>query len=788
MTLIPPASSVPVPSPPNLRAPISYDWTPEQTDPQKQIDIKGVLHRRKYLVILLAVAGGFIGFIQYLSTAKTYESTIKLMVSTQAPPELIEGNVRVAKDSNQKYANLIFSDLVLGGAVEKGKFQEMQSFIDSESPVETLKNDMLDVSADKELEAITIQVEGPVPSELPTILARIVESFREVTEQDSQNVSEQTVAMIENLAAQLSSQKNGADEEKEEIRRRLGMILFDKSGRAINPFEQEFNELEVRKKSIIASLHSLRSRMLSIIEPLKADPSTGKPDLIQFKVIALEARDYLNVGNGRENGSTGQEQFAQEIRNKIYELQLQVFELSTRYGSGHSSIVNLNRQIAFHTNQLKAIQNEVTPLGDQISSISTEETASHIFLKQAEEWVAMYKVALGRELEKLNSDLKVVSEQLTEVSTRFDDTADDINRLNVLQQQIDSKEQAVELIMDRLSEINVLANNYTMTKVRVLDEPKLGVQIAPSLPKLVAQAVLLATMLGLGLAVLIDVSELAFRSPHEIVERLQLPVVGKVPRIDTSAIKPSRGSPCLVSVHNPASTAAEAIRDIRTGLFFQSSAHDLKTILFTSPSAGDGKSTTIGNLAVSIAQAGKRVVLIDADFRRPRVDQYFGVDLSPGILDVFAGKVELTDAIEESELQEGLFLLTTGGRPKNPGEVVTSEIFRNLIETLRNQFDFVLIDAPPVLPVADAATIASFADGVYMVTRICKGVKLSAQKAKESLDRVGATWIGIIVNSLDDNQHYSEYGYQYGSYSHYGGTYGKYYEANNKEYREKVGS
>ena len=193
-------------------------------------------------------------------------------------------------------------------------------------------------------------------------------------------------------------------------------------------------------------------------------------------------------------------------------------------------------------------------------------------------------------------------------------------------------------------------------------------------------------------------------------------------------------------------------------------------------------------MAVSIAQAGKRVVLIDADFRRPRVDQYFGVDLSPGILDVFAGKVELTDAIEESELQEGLFLLTTGGRPKNPGEVVTSEIFRNLIETLRNQFDFVLIDAPPVLPVADAATIASFADGVYMVTRICKGVKLSAQKAKESLDRVGATWIGIIVNSLDDNQHYSEYGYQYGSYSHYGGTYGKYYEANNKEYREKVGS
>jgi capsular exopolysaccharide synthesis family protein len=223
-------------------------------------------------------------------------------------------------------------------------------------------------------------------------------------------------------------------------------------------------------------------------------------------------------------------------------------------------------------------------------------------------------------------------------------------------------------------------------------------------------------------------------------------------------------------------------------LFFQANANDLKTILFTSPSAGDGKSTTVGNLAVSIAQAGKRVILIDADFRRPRVDQYFGEDLRPGVLDVLTGKTELADAIKESDLQEGLSILTTGGRPKNPGELVTSDVFRNMIETLRNQFDFVLIDAPPVLPVADPATIASFADGVYMVTRIRKGVKLSAQKAKESLDRVGATWMGIIVNGIDENPHYSEYGYQYGGYSYYGGAYGKYYEANNKEYREKVGS
>ena len=810
MTVIPPEKHGTLSFPqPSLQAPSPFERPVNQYKPQeKGFDLWGAVQRRKYLIILLASVGGLIGYMQYTNTPKTYASSTKLMVSTQAPPELIDGNVRVVKDSNQKYANLIKSDLVLGNAVEAGNFLQMRSFAGVGNPVGSLKGGMLRVITDPS-EAIVLRVEGPIAEELPAILGQIVGSFTDIIKEDSRDVSEQTVELIEKLAGQLSQQKDGADVEKQEILGRLGTNVFDESGRAINPYEQQYGELKAAESGIQKSIWEIGSRIDAVNKALAKDPQTEKLDPIQTRVLALEARDYLNLNDSSVEAANklggpdpAEEErnelvrIARELETRIEELRFQIDERSGKFGPGHSSIINLNRRISLYAKQLEDANIKIQEIDKQLvesanSSDAVGEMESRVQqLKavQQQEWISMYQVALQREAEMLNVKLSNIKDQEQAVTRSMGAAAADINRLNVLQHQIDKKEQAVELIMDRLSEINVLANNYTMTKVRTLDEPSYGFKVAPSLPKLVGQGVFLAALLGVGLAVLIDMSELAFRSPNEIFDRLQLPVVGKVPRIDTRKFKPTKGSACLVTAHSPASTAAEAFRDIRTGLFFQANANDLKTILFTSPSAGDGKSTTVGNLAVSIAQAGKRVILIDADFRRPRVDQYFGEDLRPGVLDVLTGKTELADAIKESDLQEGLSILTTGGRPKNPGELVTSDVFRNMIETLRNQFDFVLIDAPPVLPVADPATIASFADGVYMVTRIRKGVKLSAQKAKESLDRVGATWMGIIVNGIDENPHYSEYGYQYGGYSYYGGAYGKYYEANNKEYREKVGS
>jgi capsular exopolysaccharide synthesis family protein len=232
------------------------------------------------------------------------------------------------------------------------------------------------------------------------------------------------------------------------------------------------------------------------------------------------------------------------------------------------------------------------------------------------------------------------------------------------------------------------------------------------------------------------------------------------------------GSSSLVAANHPNSAGAESFRTIRTHLFYDIATNGTKTIMITSPSPGDGKSTVACNLAISIAQTGKRVALVDADLRRPRVHQHFGISDKVGLMNVLKGETSLKEALQPTFLRN-LFVLPCGHRPKNPGEVVTSENFAKVIELLRSGFDIVILDTPPVIPVADPVSIASLVDGVYLVFRIRRGVKITASRAKESLSQVNARLLGVIVNGLDENPHYNDYGgySQYPMYGNYGRLY-----------------
>jgi capsular exopolysaccharide synthesis family protein len=217
-------------------------------------------------------------------------------------------------------------------------------------------------------------------------------------------------------------------------------------------------------------------------------------------------------------------------------------------------------------------------------------------------------------------------------------------------------------------------------------------------------------------------------------------------------------------------------------LFFDTATNGTKTIMITSPSPGDGKSTVACNLAISIAQSGKRVALVDADLRRPRIHQHFGISDKVGLMSVMKGESSLKEALQPTFLPN-LYVLPCGHRPKNPGEVVTSENFAKVIELLRGGFDMVVLDTPPVIPVADPVSIATLVDGVYLVFRIRRGVKITASRAKESLAQVNARLLGVIVNGLDENPHYNDYGgyYQYSVYANYGRLY---QDRIQKEYKE----
>jgi capsular exopolysaccharide synthesis family protein len=241
----------------------------------------------------------------------------------------------------------------------------------------------------------------------------------------------------------------------------------------------------------------------------------------------------------------------------------------------------------------------------------------------------------------------------------------------------------------------------------------------------------------------------------------------------------------LCTYHRPKSTYSEGYRAVRTALNFGIRGEGHKVIQITSPDPGDGKSTLSGNLAVCMAQSGRRVLLVDADFRRPRVHKLFGVEPGMGMSSVIQGTAELPEAIVPTDV-DNLFLLPCGPRPSNPSELLSSTRFSELIHLLREQYDIVLIDTPPVLAVTDPCVVAPRVDGVVMLIRITKHVRPHAKRALESLESLGANLIGIVVNGVGGNRPGMGYGFgsQYGSryatnsgyYDSYSYNYGGYQE------------
>ncbi|MCK4752101.1 MAG: polysaccharide biosynthesis tyrosine autokinase [Planctomycetes bacterium] len=219
----------------------------------------------------------------------------------------------------------------------------------------------------------------------------------------------------------------------------------------------------------------------------------------------------------------------------------------------------------------------------------------------------------------------------------------------------------------------------------------------------------------------------------------------------------------------PKSIEAEAYRTIRTAVFFGVPKEEAKTILVTSPAPGDGKSTLASNLALAMAQAGQKILILDADFRKPMQHNIFQTDKSKGLSNVIAGAIDISQAIQQGPIKN-LDVLACGREVPNPSEILNSALFAKLLENFAEQYDRIIIDSPPVGPVADSQILAATCDISLLVLRAEKSTRRQSQQARDALLSVGGRLLGCIVNDVPRKK--GRYGY-YSSYGHYGG-YGYY--------------
>lgn len=350
-------------------------------------------------------------------------------------------------------------------------------------------------------------------------------------------------------------------------------------------------------------------------------------------------------------------------------------------------------------------------------------------------------------------------------------------------------EEIYTLLQTRLKEAEI-AEAAEDVSVRVVDPA-----VAPTRPVKPRKMLnlllggMLGLMIGIGAAFVREFTDIAVRTREEVEEIAAVPVLGMIPRIRgvgrasangrRAARRAGRGeSPMangtfearLIAGRDPRNSISEAYRSLRTNLSFANPDRTPKTLVFTSALPGDGKSTSSANLAVTLAQQGLRCLLVDADLRRGTLHSVLGVAREPGLANVLVGRAELEDVIQTVELDGAarLDFIPCGPFPPNPAELLGHDAMRALLERLSGAYDAVILDAPPLAAVTDAALLSANADGVVVVVRAAKTPRDALALAMEQLRNVRAPVLGAILNDVDFDRdgYYGGYGY----YQYYDGA------------------
>jgi succinoglycan biosynthesis transport protein ExoP len=274
-----------------------------------------------------------------------------------------------------------------------------------------------------------------------------------------------------------------------------------------------------------------------------------------------------------------------------------------------------------------------------------------------------------------------------------------------------------------------------------------------------AIALVMGLVIGLGLAFLREFLDDSVKSKDEFERVAQgVPVLGLIPVV--SAWR-GRETPYLVSIADPSSPAAEAYRTLRTSIQFLGLDQPMRTLQITSANPQEGKTTTLSNLAVALARSGSTVAIVCCDLRRPRVHEFFGLSNDVGFTSVLLGKVPLAGAMQEVPDQARLSLLASGPLPPNPSELLSSKRTVEVLGSLQAEYDIVLIDAPPVLPVTDALVLSGRVDATLLVAVAGATTRKEAARAVELMRQVDAPLVGAVLNGVDTE---GSYGYAYQSY------------------------
>ena len=379
-----------------------------------------------------------------------------------------------------------------------------------------------------------------------------------------------------------------------------------------------------------------------------------------------------------------------------------------------------------------------------------------------------YKTALSRE-SRLQANLEAAKREAQGVNRKAFE-------LGALRREMESNRQIYEDLLMRTKQTG-LETKLKTTNIRIVEraETPRG-PIKPNKMRNYQVALLFGLLMGVGVALLFENFDNTFRAPEDLKPHLGVPFLGMVPDVTLGSGSGTTRGPSPAVPGNRMNPVADAYRVLRTNLIFSSAETTGRAIAITSAVPSEGKTTTIANLAESLANNGAKVLAIDADLRKPTLHAHFRVSKTPGLSDMIVGNAAASKAIRSTRIN-GLSVLPCGYIPPNPAELLGSAMMQQIMEAVRSRFDWVLLDTPPILAMADAAVVSPMVEGVVLVIGAETSKKPQVERAIEQVQSIGGKIVGVVLNkvNLQSNAYYysQHYGEYYRSYYAEGKGYGE---------------
>jgi capsular exopolysaccharide synthesis family protein len=363
--------------------------------------------------------------------------------------------------------------------------------------------------------------------------------------------------------------------------------------------------------------------------------------------------------------------------------------------------------------------------------------------------------AANAPLDSLDAQISAAAPGSDRLAALQEQRAQTLSQIQSQTAPLQSRETALETQLQQLQVTQDLAQAGSVTVLSSADVPHNPV--SPRTVRNVAAGALIGLLVGVVLALLRDHLDDSVSTKEQVELLTGLPTLGLIPKGDPAGVD-------LASVSDPSSTAAEAYRALRTSVKFIGLGGTTRTVLVTSASASEGKTVTAVNLAVVLAQAGERVLLVGADLRRPRIHDLFGTPRVPGLTTVLLSESTAESAIYSVKEVPGLHVLPPGPTPPNPAELLDSAPTRALLSAFAASYDRVVIDSPPVLPVTDSQVLTRSVDGVLLVVAYRETSRRGLARAVEMLSQVAAPVLGTVLNLVPVREGYGGEPYRYETY------------------------